>query len=76
MKTFVRDEFSTANVASMEPGESIIVTCRNARDVQNVRLIAAQFKRLYEPKNIARYASQAKQNEDGTISLELTAVTE
>lgn len=76
MKTYTKKEFSTATIAEMLPGQTIVVECENARDVQNVRSLAAQYKRLSNPANITRYASVAKFREDGTCPLELTAMTD
>lgn len=76
MKKYTKTEFNSSKLAEMKPGETIVIECANARDVQNVRTSAAQFKRLNEPEGIVRFASVAKTNGDGTYNLELTAMTE
>lgn len=75
MRKYTKEEFSAACVAEIQPGESVVVICNNERDVQNVRLIAAQYKRINEPKAITRYASSKVQTDDGKIELTLKALT-
>lgn len=76
MKTYTKKEFNSSVIAEMLPGQTIVIECENARDVQNVRSSAAQYKRLNNPEGIARYGSVAKFREDGTCPMELTALTE
>lgn len=76
MKLYTKKEFSTTAIAEMLPGESIIIECANAREVQNVRSLAAQYKRLNNPEGIVRYGSYAKFREDGSCAMELIALTE
>lgn len=76
MKSYTKKEFSTSAIAEMLPGQTIIIECADARDVQNVRSLASQYKRLNNPEGIARYGSVAKFREDGSCPMELTALTE
>ena len=76
MKLYTKKEFSTSAIAKMLPGESIIIECANAREVQNVRSLAAQYKRLNNPEGIVRYSSFATFREDGSCVMELIALTE
>lgn len=76
MKTYTKKEFGTAAIAEMLPGQSVIIECSNARDVQRVRLLAAQYRRLNHPDGIVRYGSIANFREDGTCPLLLKAMTE
>ena len=76
MKTYTKKEFNTSAIKKMLPGQTVVIECADARDVQNVRTLAAQYKRLNNPEGIVRYGSIVKSREDGTCSMELTAMTE
>lgn len=76
MKTYTKKEFSTSVIAEMLPGQTIIIECKDAREVQNVRSLAAQYKRLNNPEGITRYGSVAKLREDGSCPMELIALTD
>ena len=76
MKTYTKKEFNTSTIKKMLPGQTVVIECADARDVQNVRTLAAQYKRLNNPEGIVRYGSVVKSREDGTCSMELTAMTE
>lgn len=76
MKSYTKKEFSSSVIAEMLPGESIIIECANAREVQNVRSMASQYKRLNNPEGIARYGSFAILREDGSYAMELIALSE
>ena len=76
MKTYTKKEFKTSAIKKMLPGQTVVIECADARDVQNVRTLAAQYKRLNNPEGIVRYGSVVKSREDGTCSMELTAMTE
>lgn len=76
MKTYTKKEFNTSAIKKMIPGQTVVIECADARDVQNVRTLAAQYKRLNNPEGIVRYGSVVKSREDGTCSMELTAMTE
>lgn len=76
MKTYTKKEFNTSAIKKMLPGQTVVIECTDARDVQNVRTLAAQYKRLNNPEGIVRYGSVVKSREDGTCSMELTAMTE
>lgn len=76
MKTYTKKEFNTSAIKKMIPGQTVVIECADARDVQNVRSLAAQYKRLNNPEGIVRYGSVVKSREDGTCSMELTAMTE
>ena len=76
MKTYTKKEFNTSAIKKMLPGQTVVIECADARDVQNVRTLAAQYKRLNNPEGIVRYGSIVKSRVDGTCSMELTAMTE
>ena len=76
MKTYTKKEFNTSAIKKMLPGQTVVIECADARDVQNVRTLAAQYKRLNNPEGIVRYGSVVKSREDGTCSMKLTAMTE
>ena len=76
MKTYTKKDFNTSAIKEMLPGQTVVIECADAREVQNVRTLAAQYKRLNNPEGIVRYGSVAKFREDGTCPMELTAMTE
>lgn len=74
MKTYKKSEFGTAQIAEILPGQSVVVECKNAREVHNVRMLACQYRRLSTPANILRYATECELGDDGTHFLTMTAV--
>ena len=74
MKSYTKNDFCSAELAKMGVGESIYITCQDERDVQNVRSIAAQYRRLKRPHGIGRYGSKVCKTESGMLLLKLTAM--
>lgn len=73
-KTIKRSEFSTSTMSEIKPNESLSVICNDAREVHNVRLIAAQYRRLRSPEGISRYASVVDDRASAGMVVTLTAM--
>lgn len=72
-KIFNKANFGTAEIAKMEVGETVIVACKDFREVQLLRNIAQQFVKYHRPKGIARYSAKTEEV-NGGYNVQFSAV--